>query len=219
MVTIPSKPARNPSHTYSRDLAALSRARTLTSQRSHVFIAFDLKWLEDEPNTILEIGMATLDLRPGFLRPARYPPSTWAIRPRHIIISENLHVFNTRHAKSNKFGFKFGKPYYARLAKAIAVINETLSRYPTEQIVLVGQFIVRDLKKLRELGVEIPVSWPVFDVANLDRAAAAAVNGRRRGLGDICEELDIKYFREDKLGNAGNDAWFAMAAFVAICCS
>jgi len=217
MVTIPSKPVV-PSKRYRRDLVALERACILTSARTHVFIAFDLKWLEGEPDTVLEIGVATLDLRPGFLRPARYPPSTWAIRPHHYIISENRHLVNSRHAKSNRHGFKFGNSYIARQAKAIASINKKLSCYPAEQIALVGQFISRDLRKLRELGVEIPVEWPVFDVANLDRAVFQTVNGRRRGLGVICDDLEVRYFRPDRLGNAGNDAWFAMAAFAAMCC-
>jgi len=217
MVTITAKPAV-PSKTFRRDLVALERARILTSARTHVFIAFDLKWLEGNPDTILEIGVATLDLRPGFLRPACYPPSTWAIRPHHYIISENRRLVNTRHAKSNRRGFKFGNSYIARQAKVIASINKMLSCYPSEQIALVGQFLSRDLRKLRELGVEIPVEWPAFDVANLDRAVCRAVNGRRRGLGVICDGLEVSYFRPDKLGNAGNDAWFAMAAFAAMCC-
>jgi len=217
MVTVPSKPVVE-TKTYRRDCVALERARILTSARTHVFIAFDLKWLEGEPDTILEIGAATLDLRPGFLRPARYPPSTWAIHSRFYVISENRHLINTRHAKSNRYGFKFGKPYIARQAKAVASINKLLSRYPSEQIAVVGQFLSRDLRKLRELGVEIPRTWPAFDVANLDRAACGAVNGRRRGLGVICEELEVRYFGPERLGNAGNDAWFALAAFAAICC-
>jgi hypothetical protein len=215
MVTVPSKPTR-PSNTYLRDQHSLAKARTLCHARSHVLISLDIKWLENEEDTILEIGLATLDLRPGFLRPARYPPSTWAIRPRHFIISENRNVFNQR-GTGKKFGFKFGKSYICRLAKAIAAINETFANYPSEQVALVGQFIHRDLKIFRELGVEIPETWPVFDVASLDRADGGEVNSRRRGLGVICEELEVNHYREDKMGNGGNDVWFAMAAFAAMC--
>ena len=215
MVTVPSRPTR-PSHTYLRDQRALAEARTLCPARSHVLVSLDVKWLEHDTETILELGLATLDLRPGFLRPARYPPSTWAIRARHFIISENRNVFNSRRT-GKKFGFKFGKSYICRLQKAVDAVNETFSHYPAEQVALVGQFINQDLKILRGLGVEIPETWPVFDVANLDRADAEEVNGRRRGLAVICEELEVKYYRKDKLGNAGNDAWFAMAAFAAMC--
>lgn len=215
MVTVPSKPTR-PAHAYLRDQHALAKARTLCHGRSHVLISLDIKWLEHAEDTILEIGLTTLDLRPGFLRPARYPPSTWAIRPRHFIISENRNVFN-QHGTGKKFGFKFGKSYICRLQKAVAAINETFSHYPADQVALVGQLIHRDLRIFRELGVGIPETWPVFDVGSLDRADGGEVNARRRGLGVICEDLEVRYYREDKVGNAGNDSWFAMAAFAAMC--
>src|SRR5437667_3458574 len=100
---------------YRQDVANLADPQSLTASRSRVFIAFDVKWDEDDPDTVLEIGMAILDLRHGFLRPNRFPPSTWSIRPHHIIISDNMHIHNTRYSRSNKFGFKFGKSYIARL--------------------------------------------------------------------------------------------------------
>jgi hypothetical protein len=206
------------SATYRRDVANLNVAQSLTASRSRVFIAFDVKWDEDDPDTILEIGVAVLDLRHGFLRPNRFPPSTWSIRPRHIVISDNIHIHNTGHSRSNKFGFKFGKPYIARLEKAVESVNNILNCYPTDQIVIVGQFISQDKDKLEDIGVEIDDDILVFDISNLDRAYEGRVNGRRRPLREICEDLEIPYYRRDKLGNAGNDAFFAMACFSEMCC-
>lgn len=213
MVSKPRMSAR-----YRQDVANLAVAQSLTASRSRVFIAFDVKWDEDDPDNILEIGVAVLDVRHGFLRPNRYPPSTWAIRARHIIIKDNIHIHNTRHSGSNKYGFKFGKPYFAGLEKAVESVNNILNRYPTDQIVIVGQFISQDKDKLEDIGVEIDEDILVFDLSNLDRAYDERVNGRRRSLREICEDLDIPYYRPDKLGNAGNDAFFAMACFSEMCC-
>ena len=203
---------------YRQDVANLAVAQSLTASRSRVFIAFDVKWDEDDPDTVLEIGMAILDLRHGFLRPNRLPPSTWSIRPHHIIISDNMHIHNTRYSRSNKFGFKFGKSYIARLEKAVKSINDILNRYPTDQIVIVGQFISKDKAKLEDMGIEIDDDMLVFDISNLERAYEQQVNGRRRSLREICENLEVPYYRRDKLGNAGNDAFFAMACFSEMCC-
>lgn len=202
---------------YREDVRDLALAQSLTSSRSKVFIAIDVKWDETDPDSLLEIGMAILDLREGHLRPNRFPPSTWSIRPRHIIINDNIHVHN-KHARSNKFGFKFGKPYFARLPRAIESVQSTMDVYHSDQIVFVGQFLSRDIDRLEAAGIDFPEDMTWFDVANLDRAYEERVNGRRRGLADICEDLDIPYYRADKIGNAGNDAFFAMAVFAEMCC-
>ena len=206
------------SATYRRDLDNYAVARALAASRSRVFIAFDVKWDETDPDTILEIGMAILDVRPGFLRPKRYPPSTWAIRPHHIIIRDNIHIHNAKHSRSNKYGFKFGKSYYASLEKAVETVNNTLNCYPSDRVVIVGQFISQDKDKLEGIGVEFDPEMLVFDTANIDRAFRRKVNGRRRPLSEICEDLDLPYYRRDKMGNAGNDVFFAMAAFSKLCC-
>jgi hypothetical protein len=205
------------SNTYRQDVAKLALARELASSRSKVFIAFDVKWDEQNPDLVLEIGMAILDTRHGFLRPNRWPPSTWAIRPRHIVISENIGIRNNRHSRSNKFGFKFGKPYITRLEKAVESIQNTLDNYPEDQVIVVGQFLSQDLTKLESIGIEIEPEI-MFDTANLERVHSERVNGRRKGLKEICEEFEIPYYRPDKIGTAGNDAYFAMACFSEMCC-
>jgi len=43
------------------------------------------------------------------------------------------------------------------------------------------------------------------------------VNGRKVSLESMCEELEVPYYRQDKLHNAGNDAFFTMAAFLEMC--
>ena len=56
------------------------------------------------------------------------------------------------------------------------------------------------------------------DLQRLEGAFSGRVNGQRRSLGDICEDLEIKYFAARKLHNAGNDAFFTMAVFAHMCC-
>jgi hypothetical protein len=201
---------------YRRDIENLEIARAIASTRATVFIAIDVKWDETDPDTILEIGVAVLDVREGHLRPNRYPPSTWSIRPRHIIITENVYVHNSQHVRSNKFGFKFGKSYFARLEKAVKSLQSILDSYP--QVAVVGQFCSRDKTILEDIGLYFNPTIQIFDTANLDRAYTRQWNGARRSLRTICEDLEIPYYRPDKLDNAGNDAFFAMAIFAEMCC-
>jgi len=203
--------------TYRRDVENLRLAQDLTSLRNKVFIAVDIKWDEEEPSTILEIGLAVLDLRPGRLKPKRFPPSTWAIRPRHIIIRENVDIHNT-HARSNKYGFKFGKSYFTKLEKAIEIVQGTLDQYNAEDVVVIGHYFSLDRTRLEDAGVDIDEDTVTFDTAGLERAWSRRVNAHRRSLRSICESMEIPYYREDKLGNAGNDAFFAMAIFSEMCC-
>jgi hypothetical protein len=203
--------------TYRRDIENLSLAQDLTSLRSKVLIAIDVKWDEEDPYTILEIGLAVLDLREGKLKPNRFPPSTWSVRPHHIIIRENVGIHNS-HAPSNKFGFKFGKSYFTRLERAVEYVQETLDRYYVDDVVLLGHYFSFDRTKLDDAGVDIDRDIMTFDTADLERAWSRRVNGRRKSLRRICEGLDIPYYRKDKLGNAGNDAFFSMAIFSKMCC-
>src|SRR5580704_7052763 len=114
-----------------RDLSQLNRARQLSAQGKKVLIAIDVKWHEEDVNTILEIGMAMLDTR------KRWPPaSTWSIRVRHFIITENRRV---RNIQGNKFRFNFGKSYFTSLENAVGVIQDVLEECQGVGIMLVGQ--------------------------------------------------------------------------------
>src|SRR5579859_4427328 len=177
MVTAKSKEW---SDKYRRDVRNLQRSQEMTSSRSKVFICLEVKWLENDEDTILEIGMAILDLREGKLRPNRFPPSTWSIKPRQIIIRENIHTQNGPHARANKFGFKFGKPYIARLESAIKSIRKHLARFDDDEKVYVGQRIKKDIELLQDLGVEFPASVTMFDTMWLDRAYHQRVNEDRK---------------------------------------
>jgi hypothetical protein len=203
---------------YQQDVDDLAMAQQLTSARQSVFIAFDLEWDETDPNTILEIGMAVLDLREGMLRPNRFPPNTWSIRVRHFIIRENLGIHNSRYVRSNKFRFTFGKSYITSLEKAIDAIADMLEQYGDEEVKIVGHNMSGDLNKLEEKGLDTSAYDDWFDTSNLERAYSRRVNGRKYKLGKVCEDLDIRYYRENKLHNAGNDAFFTMAIFAQMCC-
>jgi DNA polymerase III epsilon subunit-like protein len=205
-----------PSQKYREDMAKLARARSLAASRSKVFIAIDVEWDETNPSAILEIGIAVLDLRKGRLHPDRFPPNTWSIRPRHFIISENREVHNGKYARSNKFGFKFGKSYHCKEQKAVQVLQDLFDWYMGE-VVLVGHCMTQDLQRLQVMGVALREEM-VIDTGSLERAFSGRVNEQRRSLGDICEDLDIKYFAARKLHNAGNDAFFTMAVFAHMCC-
>lgn len=181
-------------------------------------MAIDLEWDETDPSNILEIGIALLDLRSGRLRPNRFPPSTWSIQPRHIIITENREIHNSRYVQSNKFGFKFGRSYITREAKAVQFMQSLLDRYEYDEIVLVGHMLSNDLIRLKELGIQLPEDIEVFDTANLERAFMGRVNGQKVSLERMCEELEVAYYRRDKLHNAGNDAFFTMASFAKMSC-
>ena len=104
------------------------------------------------------------------------------------------------------------------MEKAVESVNDLLSRYPADQIVIVGHFVSQDQEKLEDIGVEIDDDTLVLDISNLKRAYDERVNGRRKSLREICEDLEVPYYRRDKLGNAGNDAFFAMACFSEMCC-
>jgi hypothetical protein len=205
------------SQNYRADASRLTYAKIQAASRSKVFIAIDLEWDESNPSRILEVGLAILDLRPRKLHPKRTPPSTWDIRPRHIIISENRDVHNSKYVRSNKFGFKFGKSYFARDAKARETVQAVLDRYEPDEVVLVGHLMGNDLRRLEEWGVVLDEEIDVLDTAGLERVYMSRVNGRKVSLESMCEELDVPYYRSDKLHNAGNDAFFTMAAFLEMC--
>lgn len=198
-------------------MSRLAMAQALCSSRSKVFIAIDIEWDETNPHNILEIGFAVLDLRQGRLHPNRFPPSTWSIRPRHLIISENRDIHNSKYVRSNKFGFKFGKSYNCKERKAAQVIQNLLDRYEEEEVVVVGHCLTQDLQRLEEMGIELGERM-VLDTGSLERVFFGRINGQRRSLGDICADLDIKYYAPRKLHNAGNDAFFTMAVFAEMCC-
>jgi hypothetical protein len=206
------------SQNYRADVRRLEHAKQLTFSRSKVFISIDLEWDETDPSNILEIGIAILDLRLGKLHPNRFPPSTWSIRPRHIIVSENREIFNSKYVRSNKYGFKFGRSYNARERKALETVQGVFNRYHPEDIVVIGHLMVNDLIRLQEWGVDLHPSIEMLDTASLERAFMGRVNGRKVSLEKMCEELEVPYYRSDKLHNAGNDAFFTMAAFLEMCC-
>jgi hypothetical protein len=201
---------------YRRDVDTFELAKVLASSRSKVFIGIDLEWDETDPDTILEIGIAVLDLRQGRLRPNSFPPSTWSIRPRHFIIRENAHIHNGKYVRSNKFGFKFGSSYFASLSTAVKKVQSIFDSYAPNDVMMVGHNMAKDLDKLESLGLALP---DVFDTANIERAFSRRVNGSKRKLERICEDLDIPYYRQDKMHNAGNDAFFTMAIFSEMCCT
>jgi len=206
------------SRAYRSDVARLGLARHLTSSRSKVFMAIDVEWDETDPSNILEIGIAVLDLRQGRLHPNRFPPSTWSIRPRHLIITDHREIHNSKYVQSNKFGFKFGRSYNTREARAVQVMQSMLDRYANDEIVLVGHLCRNDLSRLDELGIQLPEGIQVFDTADLERAFMGRVNGQKVSLQRMCEELEVAYYGQDKLHNAGNDAFFTMASFAEMCC-
>jgi hypothetical protein len=208
-----------PSANYNEAVRFLHYVQDITRNGSKVFIAIDVEWDETDSSNILEIGLATLDLREGHYNPAAFPPSTWRIHPRHIIISENHHINNYRYITSNKFGFKFGGSYHARLETAMSSIEGQLSAYEAWEMVFIGHGIHQDLKVLEEAtGARIEGNSPVVDTMKLERAYSRRVNGKSRSLGDICEDLDIRYYAPEKMHNAGNDAFFTMAIFIEMCC-
>jgi DNA polymerase III epsilon subunit-like protein len=104
------------------------------------------------------------------------------------------------------------------MERAVEYVQETLDRYDAEDTVLVGHYFSLDQARLEEAGVEIDEDIVTFDTANLERAWSRRVNGRRTSLKSICEKMEVPYYRENKLGNAGNDAFFSMAIFAEMCC-
>ena len=190
----------------------------MTFSRSKVFVAVAVEWDETNPDIILEIGIAVLDLRSERFRSKKWPPTTWAIRPRHIIIRENVNVHNGKYVRSNKFGYKFRKSYLASLETAVNTVNRLLSMYHWKELVIVGHHMRNALHRLRDVGIGIDRRATLFDTAGLERAWSRRVNGRRRNLRDICDELEIPYYRADKMNNAGNNAFFVMAVFKEMCC-
>jgi hypothetical protein len=211
MVTVKPRWSRN----FRADLASLGRAEQLTSSRSKVFIALDLEWDKNDSTNILEIGLAVLDLREGKLHPNRFPPSTWSIRPRHIIIAENRAVHN---GPSNKVRFQFGRTYITRVTNAVQVVQALFDQYGDDEIVIVQHRMTDDLKRLEELGIKLPQDVEVFDIAGLERAYMNRHDGLTISLARICEELNVPYYSRKKLRNAGNDAFFVMASFSGMCC-
>src|SRR5437868_13919745 len=174
------------SRAYRSDVSRLDLARHLTSSRFKVFMAIDLKWDETDPSNILEIGIAVLDLREGKLHPNRFPPSTWSIRARHLIITEHIEIHNSKYVRSNKFRFTFGRSYNKRQARAVQVVQSMLDRYANDEIVLVGHLCRNDLTRLDELGIQLPEGIQLFDTADLERAFMGRVNGHKVSSKIMC---------------------------------
>jgi hypothetical protein len=200
--------------TQQRDHDDLELARIIASGRNTVFVALDVKWDETDSGNVLEIGVAVLDIRKGRLKPARFPPSTWSIRSRHYIITENVHIRNTVHTRSNPFLYIFGKSYFARLPKAIQSIQAVFKQYPS--VTLVGHFLSRDRSILESVGLDVSMCTHSFDISNLGRVFKGVP--RRRALEDMIEDMEINYYHPNKLGNSGNEAFYIMAIFARMVC-
>ncbi|OLL25702.1 hypothetical protein NEOLI_000885 [Neolecta irregularis DAH-3] len=213
-----SPPAKYRHASQNSSLSALGRARADWEDRDVVFVSLNTKWSDSiagQPPRLLEIGLSYVDT--SYLN--ILPPSTWNFKTRHFIINSNKPRYNSYYEDKSCY-FRFGRSYRCQLNRARTAISELLSNWG-DRVRLVTFHGKHDIDRFDELRIDLS-GLRNYDVMKLDRVT----NQLRhfRNLKSICqewfdgpEEDVMRYFTLEKMGNAGNDAFFQLCVFRAMC--
>ncbi|KAJ1975165.1 hypothetical protein H4R35_003274 [Dimargaris xerosporica] len=161
-------------------------------------LALDIEAYERDQNKLTEIGW-TIDN-------ANAPRIS-----RHYVVRENVHLRNGRYVPDHKFDFNFGRTETLSLECILQHLSRDVCRHPS--LAVVGHGIAHDIQYLRSVGFEFGCSVKFFDTNELYREFSGSLQSKHK-LQTILAQLGIPHSR---LHNAGNDAYYTMEAFLALC--
>jgi len=180
------------------------------------FVCIDVEAWEFDANTLTEFGFTVLDtedirgIAPGV------NGSNWvaAMKPYHYIINDYSHLKNKRFVKGcpEKFRGKSDRLWLSAMPKIFASFLGDPGSPETRPVVVVGHDILGDLKYVRQAGYNVWEASQIVDEIDTQvmfRRIQRSPNGR--SLVTACDEMGIQ---TKDLHNAGNDAYFTLAAMV-----
>ncbi|KAJ3294332.1 hypothetical protein HK104_003677 [Borealophlyctis nickersoniae] len=171
-------------------------------ENGKIFIAMDVETYENDHDCVLEVGWCLYNPN----RP--HDSNLW---PKHFIIEENINVNNGRYVENHKFGFLYGESEVKPLAAVAACLRADLS---IPGAVLVGHDLGVELDFLGTCGMgPSDVPQEQYDTAVLDLARVGKADAQKTSLSKLCAKFGVTTARAH---NAGNDAYYTMAAFIGL---
>ncbi|PNS16245.1 hypothetical protein CAC42_6352 [Sphaceloma murrayae] len=211
--------------------------------QSPVIICVDVEAHERMKSVVTEIGIATLDtseiqdIAPGTFG------INWQdkIRTRHIRTQEYRHHVNRQFVSGCPDNFKFGVSEFVPVKELAATVatcfrppfgasyqsSQTAALDPTaptfkpagtsepkRNLILLGHDTDNDIAYLKQVGYDVSNLSNIVHVADTCTLYSALTGSRNKTrLGKILDEIDIDAWY---LHNAGNDAWYTLAAAIGL---
>ncbi|KAG6000938.1 hypothetical protein E4U21_004862 [Claviceps maximensis] len=188
-----------------------------SQSKPFVFVSIDIEVLEEEPQTITEIGIAVLDTRnindmdggPGGILWWKH------IKAHHLLVRQYASHVNHKYVQGCPGMFQFGQSTFPDEWELIDTLDSILGSYtrdPETDVLLVGHDIQSDVRFLAGAGYDVVQalgSVHVIDTQILHQAWNAGKQARKlqRVLSDLC--IPYAY-----LHNAGNDAMYTLRAMI-----
>ncbi|KAG8716000.1 hypothetical protein FRC09_016118 [Ceratobasidium sp. 395] len=152
-----------------------------------------------------------------------WPPKEENYRKGHFVVAEYADKVRNKIRPTHPWDYAFGDTHVIGKSKLPDIINSVISSLATpdsesvaNSLVLVGHNISGDLDRLADLKIKIPHNMLIVDtaVASLRHAVFGPQLPREAPLA----RLLAAQARAPRctLGNAGNDAWLALGAMIAL---
>ncbi|GAM88352.1 hypothetical protein ANO11243_063850 [Dothideomycetidae sp. 11243] len=190
---------------------------------SPVLVSIDVEAYERNQSIITEIGVATFDIATIASTAPGHLATDWQqqIRGRHFRILEYHNLVNTKFVQGCPENFRFGKSEMVRCAEIPNLLascfrfeyglQPTGDSVTNRPVVLIGHNTQSDVKYLRKIGfnvTDVPSLISMQDTAQIYGFLSGNID-QTASLAKVLEEVKIDAWH---LHNAGNDAWYTLAA-------
>ncbi|CAE7052097.1 unnamed protein product [Rhizoctonia solani] len=152
-----------------------------------------------------------------------WPPKEENFRKGHFVVAEYADKVRNKLRPTHPWEYAFGDTHVVGKSKLPDIINSVIGSLATpdsesiaNSLVLVGHNISGDLERLAELKIKIPHNMLIVDTAVA--SLRHAVFGPQLPPAAPLARLLAAQARAPRctLGNAGNDAWLALGAMIAM---
>ncbi|KAJ1302476.1 hypothetical protein OPQ81_002794 [Rhizoctonia solani] len=152
-----------------------------------------------------------------------WPPKEENFRKGHFVVAEYADKVRNKLRPTHPWEYAFGDTHVVGKSKLPDIINSVISSLATpdsesiaNSLVLVGHNISGDLERLAELKIKLPHNMLIVDTAVA--SLRHAVFGPQLPPAAPLARLLAAQARAPRctLGNAGNDAWLALGAMIAM---
>ncbi|KAF8595836.1 hypothetical protein BDV93DRAFT_85911 [Ceratobasidium sp. AG-I] len=152
-----------------------------------------------------------------------WPPKEENYRKGHFVIAEYADKVRNKLRPTHPWEYAFGDTHVIGKSKLADIINSVISSLATpdsesvaNSLVLVGHNISGDLERLAEMKIKLPHNMLIVDTAVA--SLRHAVFGPQLPPAAPLARLLAAQARAPRctLGNAGNDAWLALGAMIAL---
>lgn len=152
-----------------------------------------------------------------------WPPKEENFRKGHFVVAEYADKVRNKLRPTHPWDYAFGDTHVVGKSKLPDIINSVISSLATpdsesvaNSLVLVGHNISGDLERLADLKIKLPHNMLIVDTAVA--SLRHAMFGPQLPPGAPLARLLAAQARAPRctLGNAGNDAWLALGAMIAL---